>query len=747
MNAVLQPPDETPAPGDAPPPDALAIELQRLDVLIERAIQRLRARYELSTDEWRGLYVTDAYVDGLLRAQAGPDESLANPFDDLQARILSATEAVLSAPPQPCAWHALAHALRLSRVERDVLLGILAPELDARYGPLYAYLNDDAMRRAATPDLLARLFGDDPQQRLAVRTAVSPAGRLFELGLIEWLGTGRDAASRAQRGLRVQPALADWLAGLPYVDERLRGVTVGAPAELAASTPLAEAQETLVRRLAAQVLAGRPMPVVVCHATHLTEALALAHTLFGAAQRPVLQIDLLALRSSAEVQEVAAAIELVAAVFGMGVVLAPLSALRDGEGLRDAAATAVRWLCLRLAHVALVDDDRRAWRQVLGDALPREVIELPVAELALDERIDAWERAIDDAEQAGLRIGMVDAAALADRFALGPARIARAVRSARHAATLQGDGLLGSTQLFEAARTTSASASSSVTRPVQTPFEWEDLVLPPTVQERLLDIVHAVELRPRVLQGWGFERRTGCARGVKAMFAGASGTGKTMAAAVIAKTLSLDLHRVELSSTVSKYLGETEKNLDRAFDAARCCNAILFIDEADALFGKRSEVKDAHDRYANVETAYLLQKMEDHDGVVILATNLANNIDDAFSRRMHFVVEFPLPDPPRRELLWRGMFPADAPLADDVDFGFLARQFAFAGGDIRNIVLDAAYAAAREDAGITMAHLLRAVARQYAKRGKVASASDFREYAHLLVQPAAPAEAVPSHAP
>ena len=150
-------------------------------------------------------------------------------------------------------------------------------------------------------------------------------------------------------------------------------------------------------------------------------------------------------------------------------------------------------------------------------------------------------------------------------------------------------------------------------------------------------------------------------RGLKTMFAGASGTGKSMAAALVAKTLALDLHRVELAGIVSKYIGETEKNLDRVFDAARSGNAILFFDEADALFGKRSEVKDAHDRYANIEIAYLLQKMEDHDGVVILATNLANNIDTAFSRRMHFVVEFPLPDEPRRERLWRGMFPPQAP--------------------------------------------------------------------------------------
>jgi SpoVK/Ycf46/Vps4 family AAA+-type ATPase len=237
-----------------------------------------------------------------------------------------------------------------------------------------------------------------------------------------------------------------------------------------------------------------------------------------------------------------------------------------------------------------------------------------------------------------------------------------------------------------------------------------------------------------VLEQWGFGRSLGVQRGIKAMFAGASGTGKTMAAAIIAKTLALDLHRIELAGVVSKYIGETEKNLDLAFEAARAANAILFVDEADALFGKRSEVKDAHDRYANVETAYLLQKMEDHDGVVIIATNLANNIDTAFSRRMHFVVEFPLPDVARRERLWRRMFPAAAPLSSDLDFDFLARQFNFAGGDIRNIVLDAAYSAAQLGQAISMGHVLRAVAREYEKRGKVVGAAEFREYHALTIR-------------
>src|SRR5262249_48319725 len=209
---------------------------------------------------------------------------------------------------------------------------------------------------------------------------------------------------------------------------------------------------------------------------------------------------------------------------------------------------------------------------------------------------------------------------------------------------------------------------------------------------------------------------------------GQSGTGKTMAAEVLARELGLDLYKIDLSTVVSKYIGETEKNLDRIFRAAQSSNAIIFFDEADALFGKRSEVKDAHDRYANIEVAYLLQKTEEYEGFVILATNLILNIDDAFKRRMNYTVEFPFPDEHHRELLWRGMFPPQTPLAKDLNFTFLARQFPMSGGNIKNAALAAAFLAAAEDSTVQMRHLIESVAREWQKLGKLPSVADFKQY-------------------
>jgi hypothetical protein len=347
------------------------------------------------------------------------------------------------------------------------------------------------------------------------------------------------------------------------------------------------------------------------------------------------------------------------------------------------------------------------------------------------ERFQLWSRAL-----ARTPIGLpVEAVAeVAERFVLGPSQIAAAARSVATTAETEDHTCLATPRqrLFQAAREESANELGRLASKVTTGFRWPDLVLPPTTMKRLEEIVGAVRRRETVFGRWAFGRRTGGRGGLMVLFSGASGTGKTMSAAVVAGELGLDLYRIDLAGVVSKYIGETEKNLDRIFSAARRANVVLFFDEADALLGKRSEVKDAHDRYANIEIAYLLQKMEEHDGVVVLASNLAKNMDQAFSRRMHGVVEFPKPDAELRERLWRGMVPTEAPLGADVDFAFLARQFEITGGDIKVIALDAAFQAAAQGTEIRMAHLVDATARQLLKQGRPIGASDFKHYRGLV---------------
>jgi SpoVK/Ycf46/Vps4 family AAA+-type ATPase len=286
--------------------------------------------------------------------------------------------------------------------------------------------------------------------------------------------------------------------------------------------------------------------------------------------------------------------------------------------------------------------------------------------------------------------------------------------------------------LFTAARAQSSADLTALARRLDSPYRWPDLVLPRRVMQQLQEVRAAIRHRTLVLEGWGFAARHGTAHGLNILLAGPSGTGKTMAAQILAHDAELDIFRIDLAEVVSKYIGETERNLARIFSAARASNAVLFFDEADALFGKRTEVKDAHDRYANIEVAYLLQQMEDYDGVTILATNLRRNLDDAFARRLHHAVEFPQPEASDRERLWQAMLPPLAPCDADIDLGFLARQFELTGGHIRNVVLTAAFLAADEGAAIAMRHLMRAVARELQKLGRMPSRADFREHYDLI---------------
>jgi SpoVK/Ycf46/Vps4 family AAA+-type ATPase len=244
------------------------------------------------------------------------------------------------------------------------------------------------------------------------------------------------------------------------------------------------------------------------------------------------------------------------------------------------------------------------------------------------------------------------------------------------------------------------------------------VILPADQTAQLHEICDSVRLRRQVYEEWRFGRKLSTGKGLSVLFTGPPGTGKTLAAEVIAGELGLELFRIDLSQVVSKYIGETEKGLDRLFTAAENANAILFFDEADSLFGKRSEVKDAHDRYANIEIGYLLLKMEEYEGVAILATNLRQNLDEAFVRRLQFIVEFPFPDAGQRQRIWEVTFPREAPLDNDVDFESLARQVNLAGGSLRNIALAASFQAAKSGGPIRMQHITHATRREHHKIGR-----------------------------
>ena len=277
-------------------------------------------------------------------------------------------------------------------------------------------------------------------------------------------------------------------------------------------------------------------------------------------------------------------------------------------------------------------------------------------------------------------------------------------------------GLEAADLLWEICRRQARPRLDELAQRIEPAATWEDLVLPEAQRQTLREITIHVRHRTTVYETWGFSEKGTRGLGISALFAGASGTGKTMAAEVLAHTLRLDLYRIDLSQVVSKYIGETEKNLRKVFDAAEGGAAILLFDEADALFGKRSEVKDSHDRYANVEVSYLLQRMEAYRGLAILTTNMKAALDAAFLRRIRFVVQFPFPDQAQRAEIWRRIFPQAVP-TEGLDWERLAR-LNVAGGHIRNIAMNATFLAADAGEAVTMRHLLQAARGEYAKLEK-----------------------------
>lgn len=321
---------------------------------------------------------------------------------------------------------------------------------------------------------------------------------------------------------------------------------------------------------------------------------------------------------------------------------------------------------------------------------------------------------------------------MADKYTLTPGKIFQIMELARADAGGEGRNAVTRRDIGQACRAILSQHMGGKTVRVKHAFCWDDLVLPRYQKQMLKSACDQVRYKNRVYEMWGFSQGTSYGRGISLVFSGLPGTGKTMAASVMAKTLDMDLYKVELAAVVSKYIGETEKNLEEIFSRAADSQAILFFDEADVLFSKRTEIKSSNDKYSNMEAAYMLQKIEAYDGVVILSTNYLQNFDEAFKRRIKLIIDFPFPDEQNRLILWQKVFPERMPLHTDVDFEYLARQFEFSGSNIKNSALYASFLAAAENEPVTMAHVIVGVRNECAKIGKILRPEDMGEYYMLF---------------
>jgi hypothetical protein len=633
-----------------------------------------------ATSNWTE--ANQAYLSGGLRRLrgliGGPADAVAAPpdLDELARRM-----------DRPPALLALAAAFGLSAFERDLLLMCAGLELDADFAHAARLAGDPgSVSQPTFGSALALLPG-------AHWSALAPSAPLRRWRLVELIVDGL----LVQAPLRAAERVVHFLAGVQTLDPEIQDL-VGVDERDAEWLELAPSHALLAKRAVRAFTAVAPpgtMPLVQLvgrddGARDIAVAVAAALG-FGLA---VLHAD--------DIPAGAREREQLARLWEREAVLSSLLLLVDAGALGDEphAATGVARFLDLLASPTLT----LARRPLSG--LRREDVRLLVQTPPLAERLEAWRAVLPDPEPE-LEIDRI-----AGQFALSR-RDVRAVLgelALRDPVSAADSGRI----LWDLCRERSRPGLERLTERMPASTVWTDLVLPEPQTQTLREIASHARMRHQVYSSWGFAEKGRRGLGISALFAGPSGTGKTMAAEALAELLRLDLYRIDLSLVVSKYIGETERNLGRIFDEAeQAGGVVLLFDEADALFGKRTEVRDSHDRYANLEISYLLQRMEAYDGLAILTTNLKSSLDPAFLRRIRFVVGFPFPDAAARALIWRGAFTRATP-TQGLAYDRLAR-LNVAGGNIRNIALNAAFAAAETGGPVAMAHILAAARAEYAK--------------------------------
>ena len=616
-------------------------------------------------------------------------EPVAPPVDALAGPEATedATEAIDSREPRYApALTVLAQRLGLSEFERQLLLMCAAMEFDTGFGALCARAQPGSGNKGPTFELaLAAL--DNPAWDV-----LSPERPLRYWRLIEIHQPA--AQPLVSSALRADERIVNYIKGLNYLDDRLAPLVESIADD--GDTALPPSQSAIADAITAHLADGIQPPLFQLLGDSAASKLAVARAVAAQAGTRLYR-----LRGDAAPTAQGES-ETFVRLWQREAALLPLALYIDAEDIEPAHVQAVERLLNRCGGLVFVAS-ARAWRDV---ARPTTIFE--VAKPLAAEQHQLWRDALG-AE------GDHQAALLAGQFNLDQAAIDTIVLGA----TAASEGML-----WAAALAQTRPALDQLAQPIRPKAGWDDIELPMRERAQLAEIAAQVRNRTAVYDDWGFRARLSRGLGISVLFAGDSGTGKTMAAEVLARELDLLLYRIDLSGVVSKFIGETEKNLRKLFDAAEDGGAILFFDEADALFGKRSEVKDSHDRYANIEINYLLQRMEGYRGLAILTTNMKSALDQAFVRRLRFIVNFPFPGTAERAAIWDKVFP---PAVDTraLDFGRLAR-LNLTGGSIHNIALNAAFAAVAAGSELTMPIVLEAARSEFLKLEKPINEADFR---------------------
>lgn len=640
--------------------------------------------------------VREALERHIARPQEKQETDQAQESHTARQALKEAAEAM----PSPSALETLCIRFGLSAFERDLLLVCAGIELDSTFAAVCAKAQGDPSRAFPTFSLALAALAEPHWN------ALTPAAPLRRWRLIE-VGSG-SVLTLSQ--LRIDERILHYLAGVQHMDERLAGLVE----HLHETSELAPSHQALAERIAAlwsQPASKTALPLVQLCGDEVAEKRAIAA---GACAAMGLNVAVTAAHS---VPAGASELDGFIRLWGREAVLSNCALLLECHELEasdTARASSINSLIERVNSPLIISSVERR------RASHRSILTFDVRKPSAGEQRDIWQRALS-AIPVNLN-GQVQALVSQFNLNLQKVHAARVEAMGRQLASENAGAADANVEvdfgkaLWDACRMQARPRLDDLAQRIEPAASWDDLVLPEPQLKTLRDVALHVRHRMTVYETWGFATKGARGLGISALFSGVSGTGKTMAAEVLANELRLDLYRIDLSAVVSKYIGETEKNLRRVFDAAEEGGAILLFDEADALFGKRSEVKDSHDRYANIEVSYLLQRMEAYRGLAILTTNLKGALDTAFLRRIRFILQFPFPDAALRADIWRRIFPLETP-TENLDAGKLSR-LNVAGGNIRNIALNAAFLAADAGEPVRMTHLLRAAQSEYTKLEK-----------------------------
>jgi len=709
--------------------DALLAALSWVDLVIFAEVQRVRARGRaLGKDAPWGAYIGEAEVDEILGdlLDIGPfrvDEDIAGGLRNvLAARRAEVLEKREAESPDDSRLARLAAAFDLDDLDLDLLLLCLAPEVNARYLRLFAYLQDDFSAQQLTPALAARLLSDDRAQRLALGGRFAPEASLVRHELVVFRDAHEVRGALPARPLAVAPRVARWLLQGEPQDPDLQAWTTLEPYDpdaLKARKTVAAAVEGVMSALPESARS----PVLRLDARSRRDALVAARHLARTRKAPLLVADFAAAERFG-IRTILQASRLAREARLQGAVLLVVDPPPAEEGIDPLAPLLLQ--TMGAPQPLLLHNAPPGVAEPIG--VDRRFLTLPLPGMTLSERESAWADALKElrstkAAKKALSDLTLKPRDLARRYRYSRGQIAQVMELARNHAAAQGQAEITGADLIATAADAFLPDMGPLAQRVPVRRAWDDLVVPMEASTLLQELIAQVDRREEVLEALGRSNVRDGERGVKALFSGPPGTGKSLSAEVIAHTLGYPLFRVDLASVVSKWVGETEKHLNRLFDAVEEAPCVLLFDEADALFGKRADVKGAQDRFANLEVSYLLQRLEAFDGIAVLTTNLKRNIDEAFLRRFTFVVDFPFPEAEQRLRIWERVLPAAFPLADDVDLRAVAVDFKLAGANIWSVAVAAACdAAASDDRKITKGMLAHAVLREYQKLGREVSA-------------------------